>query len=151
MISGLSKAVFAIEKDWPNLFQLLLQLSQNPNEALRSLNYTILEQLCEHIGDHLKKHTATLAQMFIAGCQDASTTVAVDAMNAAANYFKFLVDQPSEQSPEIMQMESVIVPMLVVMQGCLQRGDENIVAEGLVVFQEICNMDQPLINNHLEV
>lgn len=149
--AALAGGVFKVDKDWSALFDLLLQLAQNPVESMRALNFNILEQLCEHIGTHLKKHTQTLSQMFIMGCQDASPAVAVDAMTAAANYFKFLANNAtSEQGPEIMQMESVLMPMLVVMQGCLQRGDEQVVTEGLDVLQECCMMEQPLINNHIE-
>ena len=99
----------------------------------------------------MKKHTTTLSQMFIMGCQDAAPTVTVDAMTAAANYFRFLAENSStEQGTEIMQMECVLMPMLTVMQACLQRGDEQVVAEGLEVLQECCSMEIPLINNHLE-
>ena len=45
MVAGLAEGVFKAEKDWANLFSLLMQLAQNPDEPLRSLNFNILEQV----------------------------------------------------------------------------------------------------------
>ena len=76
-------------------------------------------QLAEHVSVHLKPHTATLAAMFIVGCQDQSTSVSVAAMAATAAYINALADQP-----EVMQLQCVLTPMLGVMHACLQRGRE---------------------------
>lgn len=44
-VSIVAKSVFAKNESWPELFNLLMQLSQDPNEALRSLNYQLLSQV----------------------------------------------------------------------------------------------------------
>lgn len=44
-ISIIAKSVFAKNENWPELFQLLLQLSQDPNESLRTLNFKLLSQV----------------------------------------------------------------------------------------------------------
>jgi hypothetical protein len=84
--------------------------------------------------------------MFTMGCQDASTSVATAALSSTAAYIVALAD-----SPEVMQLQGVISPMLNVMHVCLQKGDEEVVVEGLEVIQECVDMDQPLINDHIEV
>lgn len=141
----MAKAVFA-HSEWSELFQLMMQLSQDPNEISRSLNYTLLEQLSETVSEKLKPHTATLAQMLTAGCQDPSPAVSVAAMKATTCYIRSINDDP-----EVMRLQSVLTPMLSVMHQCLARGDEDIVAEGLEVIQECAEMQQPLLNDHLEV
>lgn len=37
------------------------------------------------------------------------------------------------------------------MQGCLERGDEDLVVEAMDVLGEMVSMEQPLINDHVEV
>ena len=144
-VANLAKSVFA-HAEWPELFQLMMQLSQDPNEISRSLNYNLLEQLSETVADKLKPHTATLAQMLTAGCQDPSPAVSVSAMKATTCYIRSISNDPG-----VMQLQGVLTPMLSVMHQCLARGDEDIVAEGLEVIQECAEMEQPLLNDHLEM
>ena len=70
------------KQPWPEVFQLLITLSQDENPARRILNYNILEQLAEHVGEVLKPHTETLAAMFIRGCEDGVQEVTVAALQA---------------------------------------------------------------------
>lgn len=84
--------------------------------------------------------------MFATGCQDAVIAVASEALTATANFIIQLGD-----SAEVMAMKIVINPMLEVMDKCLKNGDEDLVVEGLDVIQECCGLEQPLINDHLEV
>ena len=98
------------------------------------------------MADQLKPHVATLAQMFVMGCQDASTSVKEAALSATSSLIKEL-----GREPEVMTLQCVINPMLGVMQACLQNGSEDTVIEGLDVIQEACLLEQPLVNDHLEV
>lgn len=45
VVASMAKCVLAGDNQWPELFALLMQLSQDPNENLRSLNYSLLEQV----------------------------------------------------------------------------------------------------------
>lgn len=45
VVASVAKCVFTADNQWPELFALLLKLSQDPNENLRSLNYSLLEQV----------------------------------------------------------------------------------------------------------
>lgn len=144
-IAMAAKASFSVGKDWNELFQTIMSLAQSPNEVHRALNYSLLEQLSENVMENLKPHTPTLVQMFIAGCQDTSLTVAKAAMNATSAYIQGM----HGGEPEVMAMKDVLTPILTVMGNCLQS-DEQVVADGLVVFQECLLMKQPLINDHLE-
>lgn len=144
VVARLSKSVLSMG-DWGELFALLMQLSQDPNELMRCLCFNLIGQLAEHVSDHLKAHTSTLAQMFIAGCRDPSTAVCVEALSCTANYITSL-----QEEPEIMQLQGVILPMLEVMSSCLMRGEEEVVTEGLEVIQDSCMMEQPLINEQIE-
>lgn len=80
------------------------------------------------------------------GCQDANHQVANAALAATAAYIMVLGN-----SDEIMIMKSVINPMLNVMANNLKSGDEDLVIEALDVIQECCTLEQPLINDFLEV
>lgn len=144
VVARLSKSVLAVG-EWGELFALLMQLSQDPNEHMRSLCYNLIGQLAEHVPEHLKAHTPTLAQMFIAGCRDPSTAVCVEALGSTAAYITAL-----QEEPEVMQLQGVILPMLEVMNACLQRGEEEVVTEGLDVIQDSCMMEHPLINDQIE-
>jgi hypothetical protein len=44
-VATLAKAVFSNNEDWAELFGALLRMSQDPNEALRILNYDLLSQV----------------------------------------------------------------------------------------------------------
>eukprot|EP01032_Pedospumella_encystans_P029078 gene29078-32838_t len=145
-VSTLAKGVFSAHEEWPELFASLLQMSQDANEGLRVLNFDLLAQLAEQVADQLKPHVATLAQMFVMGCQDASTSVKEAALSATSSLIKEL-----GREPEVMALQCVINPMLGVMQACLQNGSEDTVIEGLDVIQEACLLEQPLVNDHLEV
>ncbi len=48
-VAIVAKSVFAKHEAWPELFSLLMQLSQDPNENLRTLNYKLLAQVLSHI------------------------------------------------------------------------------------------------------
>lgn len=84
--------------------------------------------------------------MFVMGCQDANHNVANAALAATASYIMQLGN-----SDEIMIMTAVITPMLNVMANNLKNGDEDLVIEGLDVIQECCTLEQPLVNDFLEV
>lgn len=45
VVASVAKCVFTADNQWPELFALLLKLSQDPVENLRSLNYSLLEQV----------------------------------------------------------------------------------------------------------
>jgi hypothetical protein len=94
----------------------------------------------------LKPHVTTLAQMFMMGCQDPSTSVAEAALSATSSLIKEI-----GREQEVMALQCVINPMLGVMSKCLQTGSEDTVIEGLDVIQEACLLEQPLVNDHLEV
>jgi HEAT repeat protein len=143
-VACLSKSVMA-KGAWPEMFNLLMQLAQDPREPMRSLCYNLIGQLAEHVPEHLKPHTNTLSQMFIIGCRDSASAVCVDALASTSSYITALADEP-----EVMLLQGVLRPMLEVMEACLKRGDEEVVAECLDVIQETCIMDQPLINEQIE-
>jgi hypothetical protein len=145
-VSTLAKGVFTAKQEWPELFQSLMQMSQDPNEGLRALNYSLLSQLAETVATQLKPHVGTLAQMFVMGCQDALDDVKEAALSATSSLIKEL-----GSTPEVMALQTVINPMLAVMSACLQNGSEDTVIEGLDVIQEACLLEQPLVNDHLEV
>src|SRR5690349_18698249 len=109
-------------------------------------NPFLFYQLAEQAALALKPHTSTLANMFVMGCQDPVPDVATAAMSATSAFIMELANEP-----EVMILQVVITPMLHVMNTCLQRGDDDLVIEGLDVVQECCNLDQPLVNDHLEV
>lgn len=94
----------------------------------------------------MKPHVATLAQMFVMGCQDTDASVAEAALSATSSLIKELGSEP-----EVMALQCVINPMLAVMSACLKNGSEDTVIEGLDVIQECCLLEQPLVNDHLEV
>lgn len=84
--------------------------------------------------------------MFVMGCQDASTNVAEAALSATSSLIKEL-----GREQEVMALQCVINPMLAVMGACLRNGNDDTVIEGLDVIQEACLLEQPLVNDHLEV
>jgi hypothetical protein len=84
--------------------------------------------------------------LFIKGCQDPVQTVAVAALSSTGSYISALSNES-----EIMILKDVLSPMLNVMNTCLQNGDEETVSSGLDVLQECFTLDQPLINDHVEV
>lgn len=46
VISMVAKAIFKANQQWPEMFQILLQLAQDPNERLRMVNYKLLSEVC---------------------------------------------------------------------------------------------------------
>lgn len=44
-IAVVAKAIFKMNQDWPEIFQLLLTLAQDPNEKARTLNYKLLTEV----------------------------------------------------------------------------------------------------------
>jgi hypothetical protein len=49
VVANVAKNVFASEGNWPELFTLLMQLAQDQKEMMRSLNYSLLEQVRSQI------------------------------------------------------------------------------------------------------
>lgn len=45
VVASVAKCVLSTENQWPELFGMLLQLSADPIENMRSLNYSLLEQV----------------------------------------------------------------------------------------------------------
>jgi len=145
-IATLAKVIFAKSGEWPELFALLMTLAQDPNESLRSLCYSQLEQLSEHCCEQLKPHTETLANMFVMGCQDAVSAVQIAALTATAQFITRLGNED-----EIMILQKVINPMFVVMENCIQNGKDETVNVGLSVVEELAQLEKPIINDHLEM
>jgi len=98
------------------------------------------------VAAELKPHVPTLAQMFVMGCQDTSSTVSEAALKAVSSFIKEIGTEP-----EVMGLQCVLNPMFLVMASCLRNGSEETVIEGLDVIQEACLLEQPLINEHLQV
>ena len=44
-VAVLTKTIFSNNAQWPEIFNVLLQLSQDPNEKMRALNYELLGQV----------------------------------------------------------------------------------------------------------
>lgn len=44
-VALLAKCVFSIGQEWPELFMVLLEFSQSSYEMIRSINYSLLEQV----------------------------------------------------------------------------------------------------------
>jgi len=44
-VAVLTKTIFAKNGQWPEIFTILMQLSHDPNENMRSLNYELLGQV----------------------------------------------------------------------------------------------------------
>lgn len=145
LIGCLTAVVFKNKETWDEIFQLLMTLSRAPEENLRFLNYNLLEQLAEHATDFLKPHTETLAQMFVVGCQDSVSIVAVSAFEATAQYINQLGNHD-----DIMILEKVLAPMVLVMSNCLKNGQDEVLTVGLEVIEECCRLDKPLVNNSIE-
>jgi len=147
-VAGLAKSVFAESGaggDWPELFQALLALAQNPVAKLRAINYNLLEQLAETIPDPLKPHLTTIAGLLTTGCTDIDHTVKMNAMQAVNSFIRSYSGHD-----EVMALEPILTPLLSVMQACLTSGDEAAVAEAFECIQEASEMEQPLINNHVD-
>jgi hypothetical protein len=102
--------------------------------------------LSESIPEQLKPHVETLSQLFLLGCQDAVSDVAEEALKAIASSITLL-----GKSPEVMSFEKVISPLLTVLNKCVSQQDDDLVIEGLAIIQECCGLEQPLINEHLEM
>lgn len=145
VIASLSKNVFSVDGNWPEVFALLMELLQHTDANMRALCFNLVSQLSEHISDHLIPHTETIAQMICSGFGDAETVVAVAALGALAVYIDAIAEDQS-----VMILQSALSPMLEVMQKCIASGDEDVVAEGLEVIQECATMDKPMINQHIE-
>jgi predicted site-specific integrase-resolvase len=47
VVASVAKRVLSTENQWPELFGMLLQLSRDPKENMRSLNYSLLEQVID--------------------------------------------------------------------------------------------------------
>jgi len=146
MIAATASAIYKNKGQWPEVFQLLLQLVQDPNEKHRILTFKLLSELAESIPSQLKPHANTLSQLFLAGCQDPVNSVAEASLSAIGTALPIL-----GKTPEIMALTQVITPMIGVLNRCLSTGDDDLVIEGLGVFQECCLLEQPLINDHIEV
>jgi hypothetical protein len=145
--AALAKVVLSLA-DWPELFQVLIQLASNPSEQLRSLTFSLLEQLSEQtvVVDKLIPHTATLVQMFLMGCADPNTIVSIASMKSTSSYIRAIANKP-----DVMQLQAVLTPMLTVMNQCLVSEDTDSVVTGLDVLQECVELEQPLLNDHLEI
>lgn len=80
------------------------------------------------------------------GCQDVVSGVAVEALRATSSYIKAIGN-----SKEVMLLSGVVQPMVAVLEKCLQEGNEDVVVEGLDVLQDCFGLEEPLINEHIEV
>lgn len=147
-VALLAKFIFSAKDgsgSWPEMFGLIMNLAQDPSERLKILNYKLLSQLAENISTSLKPHTTTLCQMFVMGCQDPSTEVASAAMEATVKYVSAIANDKI-----VMEMEPVLTPLFTVLAAHVEKGDTDIVAEGLDLIEQCCTMEFPLINDHVE-
>ena len=119
--------------------------------------------------------------MFIVGCQDQSTSVSVAAMAATAAYINALADQPEVMQLQcvltpmlgvmhaclqrgrertllchfvLRESEELTIVLHLFssfMLNMISQGDEEIVVDALDVLQDCVEMEQPLVNDHIEV
>ncbi len=145
VIGAIAQSVFT-EGAWPELFQLLLTFSQDPNEQMRATCFILLDNLGDHISAYLKPHMATLAQLFTQGCQDPSSIVSVAAMRATSTLIQQL-----NGSPELMQLQCVITPLLVAIKAAVDRGDDEAAIDGLSTIADCAEAEMGLVNDHIEM
>lgn len=84
--------------------------------------------------------------MFCTGLGDTNQGVQVAAMAATTSYLSAMGN-----ADEVMILKPVLSPLLVVLRDCLLRGEEDNVRFGLEVITEGVSLEQPLINDHIEV
>ena len=53
VISSLARNVFSVDGDWPEVFNLLMELLQHSEPAMRELCFNLISQLSEYIADYL--------------------------------------------------------------------------------------------------
>lgn len=134
-----------VEPDWPEVFNLLLQLKQHPSPQSRSLTFNLIAQLSEHIPDRLAPHTETLTRMFIDGIQDSEQNVSREAFMATSMFLSNMSNRDG-----VDMLAAVIGPTLNVLTVSLNKSDEELVNDGLDVLTEAALIDKPIINNYID-
>jgi len=143
LVASISKIAFNKPGGWPEVFTLLNSLAQQQDERLREVSFNLLDQLFEHIPSHLRPHANVIVQMFLSGLQDSSVKVKSTTITAISSFISAMDD-----SDEIMLLQQILTPLLTLLRNSL--ADEDLISEGLDVFQECCGTERPLINDHIE-
>ena len=140
-IAVTAKSVFEIKKNWPGLFEILVSLQGHQDPYLRVACYDLLAQLAENIPAHLKPHTETIHGMCMAGIADSNRDAAVAAMIAAKAHMSAICD-----CAEVTIMKPILPAILQLLMQTLES-DEQVVADGLEVFQQAVEIEQPIVND----
>ena len=94
----------------------------------------------------MKPNTAVLANLFVQGCQDAVTKVSVEALKAFASLIQSL-----RLCKEVAQLAPVMKPMIELLGRSLSIKDEDTICSVLDVLQDCFELEEPIINEYLEV
>ncbi len=120
---------------WNELLQFIFQYSQSELEDQRELAFIILNELAEALGKSFEGQFAQLKQVYHTALADPrSRKVQVASLKACAALLMHLV---TDDASSIFQ--DLVPGMLQVARGCLEQGEEEIVAQVLDVFSELAS------------
>ena len=125
-------------KEWPNLLDSLLQISQSQNAAHRQVGLMLFRSLSEHITKTLKAHFKTLLGIFTAGLQDPEPLVQEEAIKAIG----VLVEMVSSEE-DVLALKQLVPALIQYSTVSLERLDED---SCLIAFSVLDDLAESPVN-----
>ncbi|TIB06359.1 hypothetical protein E3P96_00536 [Wallemia ichthyophaga] len=129
---------------WPDLLSYLTQASTSPNSAHREIGIFVLYALLETIIEGFESHLPSLFALFAKSISDPeSLEVRVTTLKALGKVAEYI---DIDDKNDIKTFQSLIEPMVIVLQQALEAGQEDSVKAGFDVFETMLIIEAPLLS-----
>mmetsp|Transcript_21294 Transcript_21294/g.23133 ORF Transcript_21294/g.23133 Transcript_21294/m.23133 type:complete len:1129 (+) Transcript_21294:26-3412(+) len=147
VVGSVAGAIYSNHQQWHELFEFIFQLiAQDPDEKHRVLAFSLLAVLFLSIPEEgFLRDIYVFGRMFNAGLKDVAAIVRKASLNTLLVAISTL-----GEAPEIMSFSDLFVPIFNILHTAMKEEDEDILVSGFLLFRTCCELEQPLINDHLE-
>lgn len=148
---GVAAAIAKLEctaggTSWPELFQFLAAASSHQDPTGRELAFTLLTEMTETIGMHLKDQFEPISGLFQTVFSNAQESPLVQkaAVQALGGLLSFLADDPD------VQVFAPLIPSILQVASQHAATDEDLISTVLDVLYDLAYSPSPTITVHLQ-
>lgn len=144
LVASVARMTRPLEKRWPELLQFLLHQARHPQAEQRALAMVLFSALTETIPQQLRKHFATLQQIFYTGLSDTDTKVRVQSLHALSSLTNLAAGDPTL----LQTFQQSVLPLAHLVQQLKEQEEETLIA-GLDLLENWTLADVRIVQAHV--
>lgn len=143
LISSLAK-VTVPKKQWAELIDWLLQVSQSADNSHREMSMVLFYNLCENIPKQLRPSFKSVQAAFVRALVDPDDKVRFAALKAMTSLFEGLTEEGDEQS--MMSFGETIPNLVEILKFAITKGDEDCALKVIGLIDTFSTCPAPVLD-----